>query len=108
MFTGRFFNHTMNLIISNHAHNQFITRVFADVNHAIVEQQILAFNALQSAAYGWGFVQIVRLDFGGVGIHRVEKFARFFLVEDVYGFAKLGIGAKFGADAVNFWGKFGQ
>ena len=58
-FTGRFFNHTMNLVISNHAHNQFITCVFANVDDAIVEQQILTFDALQGAAYGWGFVQIV-------------------------------------------------
>ena len=93
---------------SNHANDDFITRVFADVNNTIVEQQILTFDALQCATYRWGFVQIVRLDFGRVGIHRVEKFAGFFLVEDVYGFAKLGIGAKFGADAVNFWGKLFQ
>lgn len=38
------------LLRSNH-HVHFVTRIFADIDHAVVEDQILAFDAFQNAGH---------------------------------------------------------
>src|SRR5690606_569988 len=85
--------------------NEFIAGIFADIDHARIQNQVLTLNTLQLSTNDRGLVKVVGFDLFWILLDRINEFASRFIFKYFNRFIKLEVLMKFFTDRLNFWCK---